>query len=711
MSLGKQEWRVGVHAVCKDKETGAVQDRFERIHISFGNLFFGNQKKAHLSKLAPEAITKTLSSNNQVLLHFEHESSLCEIQFEEEEEAEKFIGAVQLIRNRRKFSSSAPGGPASSSTSSLQIPQSRKAASSPRRKHRADDELGSLSGNLLTSSHVPSERSVRPMPMSSETTFKMQSHAEEKEKFQGKLISDAHTPPAAGASAASNEIDESEAKRRRLDKVCGTRSDTPEKVPRSYGSYGSQGPVRERPRPNTVVFSSRKPSVAPQSSAQYGSYRSAYLTGGLQNLGNTCYLNAVIQALCSLREFIRDLRKMPEDIPQVADRMLFKNSLEIFGQMGAVGAAAGPLSPAKLRELIAQASPMFAGNQQQDAHEFTLDYINQLHDELLSARKDWLEAQSLADSEELGMLATQSHLDSEVQKTLLCCGCQKTRDVFERFRDFSLDFPAAAQKSGVNGVGSSERCELRSMLENYFDHELLEVKCPFEGCASVAANMQKYLSSAPRVLVLHLKRFVPNIEKQMYEKHHQHVEIPLSIDLRAYLRKAYTGSSNNEAWRSSLPARPLAAEVAAPAAIWEVHLEDRGWTPFADDEAGVLETKYTSSPSGTCELQARNQRYMVDFSNLKQVNQETGRSRQIRRRLLESMGDHVGGGPFYDLRSVVAHEGPSPNSGHYVCYARGDTGVWKCYDDSYVTEVQDPRSQLGRRAYILFYVMQMAQER
>jgi uncharacterized UBP type Zn finger protein len=315
--------------------------------------------------------------------------------------------------------------------------------------------------------------------------------------------------------------------------------------------------------------------LAPQSSSMYGGYRSHGLPGGLVNLGNTCYLNAVIQALCSLREFITDLRKMPEVIPQVARLTIFTKSVEIFDKMGAVGAAEGPLNPADLREMIAQASPKFAGKQQQDAHEFMLDYINQLHDDLLLARQEWLEAQSLADSEELGMLATQSHLDAEVQKTLVCCGCHERRDVPERFRDFSLDFPAAAQKSGVHGVGNSERCELRSMLKNYFKDELLKVKCPFEGCASEAVNMQAHLSSAPRVLVLHLKRYVPNMEREMYEKHHQHVKIPLSFDLREYLRNADTDSSSNEACRSfERPRCPLGRF--APNAVGEVCCSSRG---------------------------------------------------------------------------------------------------------------------------------------
>jgi uncharacterized UBP type Zn finger protein len=433
-----------------------------------------------------------------------------------------------------------------------------------------------------------------------------------------------------------------------------------------------------------------------------------------------------MQALCSLREFVTSLREMPQSIPQVERGRLFSGSSEILRQMSCETVSA-PLSPAKLRELIAQASPMFAGSQQQDAHEFLLEYVNQLHDELLGARKAWLDEQSMVEDEGLGVLSTQLYLDSQVQKTLRCIQCKESRDVFECFRDFSLDFPPA------KNVANDERCDLRSMLCNYFEHELLEVKC--EHCTAAAADMHKHLTLAPRVLVLHLKRFVPNIERQRYEKQHQNVDIPLSFDLKKYLREAYTGSDNMEVGPAvvgatgrpaALPARPLAAEASSmlngaavcctsqTTAVWEVILDDRGFVQIDADEAKRLEEHFRTDPNGCFELQARNQTYSVDLANLSQVNKATNVTRPIRRRLIEKgtkdFTDEMIGGPMYDLRSIVAHEGASPHSGHYVCYARGDTGKWRLYDDSFVKDLssdQDPVRTLGlgRKAYILFYVL------
>jgi len=370
----------------------------------------------------------------------------------------------------------------------------------------------------------------------------------------------------------------------------------------------------------------RRQQAAPQRSSLYMRYRSVAQfeeAGGLKNLGNTCYLNAAMQAFNSLREFCKALSELPTTLPQCQDSGLYHCSAEILQQMsaGSMGFG-GALSPAKLRERVALSAPMFGSNGQQDAHEFLLEYVNQLHDELLAARIRWFDAREsgvtaigtgddvagVGDSE-LAVLPTQQYLDSEVHKRLVCMQCQCKRDHFERFRDFSLDL------TGQDGA------LLPSMLCSYFAEEVLEVRC--EKCPSVASHLHKAIATPPRILILHLKRFVPNVELQRYDKNHQSIVIPSELDLRQCMASGFD--------ERRLPARPLAGEGAP----------------------------------------------------------------------------HTGeGGLWYDLRSVITHEGASPRSGHYVCYAKSDKDVWRLYDDSVVKELSgEPYRDLGRKAYILFYVM------
>tara|TARA_B110001452_G_scaffold260041_1_gene257120 strand:+ start:70 stop:1050 length:981 start_codon:yes stop_codon:yes gene_type:complete len=60
--------------------------------------------------------------------------------------------------------------------------------------------------------------------------------------------------------------------------------------------------------------------------------------------------------------------------------------------------------------------------------------------------------------------------------------------------------------------------------------------------------------------------------------------------------------------------------------------------------------------------------------------------------------------PVYDLVAVSNHFG-STGGGHYTAYARhSDDGKWYCYDDSHVTQVDEPSSVVTPAAYVLFYV-------
>lgn len=406
-----------------------------------------------------------------------------------------------------------------------------------------------------------------------------------------------------------------------------------ETLPSSHTTLGTRTTVIRRapaePRGPMLTFEPRR-GLAPQSSAAYTGYR---LTEnfGLRNLGNTCYLNAVMQAFSSLREFVAELRAMPASIPPCQDGALFRCSVEMLQQMSSTGAGRGPLSPGKLREQIAVASPMFGRNEQQDAHEFLLEYTNQLHDELLSARNVFLPQDAELEQVERCQLATHVHLDSEVQKRLQCVNCSHARVLQERFRDFSIDFPADDKNN---------KCALASMVRSYFAPEELEARC--DHCGSVAAHMEKRLTSPPRTLVLHLKRFVPNLEKRRYDKRHQSVDFPARFDLQECLG----GSSPAQpSVASRLPARPLARH----------------------DSLGSAEKPHAqpvAPPSPPM---------------------------------------------WYNLRSLVAHDGASPQAGHYVCYAKGEQGAWRLYDDSLVKEMPvgfDPQLQLGQRAYILFYVLE-----
>lgn len=96
-----------------------------------------------------------------------------------------------------------------------------------------------------------------------------------------------------------------------------------------------------------------------------------YLTAGLRNMGATCYLNAVLQALFAATEFRKELEKLPvrEDS---ANAELYKALLDVWKQ---IETSKTPVRPTSLLELLRTSYPDFAQtdnmglNVQQDANE------------------------------------------------------------------------------------------------------------------------------------------------------------------------------------------------------------------------------------------------------------------------------------------------------------------------------------------------------
>ena len=59
----------------------------------------------------------------------------------------------------------------------------------------------------------------------------------------------------------------------------------------------------------------------------------------------------------------------------------------------------------------------------------------------------------------------------------------------------------------------------------------------------------------------------------------------------------------------------------------------------------------------------------------------------------------------FSLRAIVAHEGATIHSGHYVCYSCNEQRQWSLYDDTVVREIPGDITlqRLEKTAYLLFY--------
>ena len=269
---------------------------------------------------------------------------------------------------------------------------------------------------------------------------------------------------------------------------------------------------------------------------------------GFKNIGNTCYINAVLSALVGLPPFVADvLRQWPAFARPLGGNSVCSALHSLLH--GATQGEAQPATTRRLKQAIAKRSSQFEGSAQQDAHEFLSDCIDALQEEMAAVVKappppaapatpaagggtPADEITPLLDStlpDESG-LPCALNFTTRVRHTLTCTGCGHSWCREELLRHISLDIPPAggggagatpgrgggggpsgtdpallAFTAAVGGKPVGGPPDLHAALSAFFADDLVEVAC--EQCGGREARVAHAISSLPRVLTLHLKRF------------------------------------------------------------------------------------------------------------------------------------------------------------------------------------------------------------
>lgn len=142
-------------------------------------------------------------------------------------------------------------------------------------------------------------------------------------------------------------------------------------------------------------------------------YPTLWIPKGLQNLGNTCFFNATIQALSSCVNELYPLHLLPDDIGhlnKIFMSVLAQNNHSVPKE--APPNVSSPTNPSKLLAAISKLSPQFKGRRQQDAHEVYVSMIAALDDEKIIF---------LRDNEEKGSKILPSMLFTGSHASILTC--------------------------------------------------------------------------------------------------------------------------------------------------------------------------------------------------------------------------------------------------------------------------------------------------
>ncbi|GFS32580.1 ubiquitin-specific protease 20 [Actinidia rufa] len=260
-----------------------------------------------------------------------------------------------------------------------------------------------------------------------------------------------------------------------------------------------------------------KPLVS-VSSAFGGEIKPAMVGAGIANLGNTCFLNAILQCLTHTVPLVWGLWSYNHPYTCDHDSVGFcalyaiRNHVELsLTSMGSV------VTPWKLVGNLSYFSSNFRRFQQEDAHEFLQCLLDRLENCFTySKAKDTtlpLEDENLVKQIFGGRLISK----------LRCCNCGHCSDTYEPLIDLSLE---------IENVDT-----LPSALESFTQVEKIEdieTQYTCEKCKErVSIEKQLILDQVPSIAQFHLKRF--KNDGSFVEKIDKHVEFPLELNLLPYI--------------------------------------------------------------------------------------------------------------------------------------------------------------------------------
>jgi len=248
---------------------------------------------------------------------------------------------------------------------------------------------------------------------------------------------------------------------------------------------------------------------------------------GFSNLGNTCYMNAILQCLLGMPCFSQDLisRQNLNLVPQnslyssLCHLAILKNNNQSLD--------AQKLALRRVKRAISSAANRFSGFSQHDAHEFLCQCLDQLKEDLALEIKKFCTSDA-EDNENvpttnLFVCPVRDNFECSIQHTIKCLGCEEVIKSEETCHDFSLVIPETDENT------SPMHLDLQALLDLYFMDENIEYTC--EKCKGANAVLSHYFSKLPQVIILHVKRYEYLSVMSKDCKKTDEIRLPLQVNL------------------------------------------------------------------------------------------------------------------------------------------------------------------------------------
>lgn len=387
---------------------------------------------------------------------------------------------------------------------------------------------------------------------------------------------------------------------------------------------------------------------------------------GLKNLGNTCYLNAVVQCLKSVPELCIGLNKFKNNYGDMAGSLTLALR-DLYEFMEKYKQSDYP--PLLLVQLVKTVFPQFSTMgehgvpQQQDANEFLTELLRVLQQKLPKlppSTSNELNNQASAAASSSSLI--DQYFSGEFMCTMKCDEApeETATSTFESFLQLSC-FISQDVKYLFTG--------LKTRLE-----EKLEKRSVSLGRDALYTKTSR-INRLPAYCCIQLVRFFYKEKEKVSAKVLKDVKFPIMLDV--------FDLCTSELQKKLLPMRESFR-------VQDEQENSARKSKKLEELAAQSEKKMSADANGGHAANGKEVKEYAPFS----FENDTGSNNS----------------GFYELNAVLTHKGRSANSGHYVGWSKDSkTNQWYMYDDDTVTKVseEDILKLSGggdwHTAYVLFY--------